>query len=243
MVRESSPVVANTVYWTALVTANDPFLVPGELTFDARGETPTWLRATAEPVRFDFGSALSNNSLASLMEDVDVLSQRFSVAVHSTSADDNLAVISAVSLTVQHLLHQAANVANNAIAVCCCLAGGLHLIAPLGGYFPDSTFTVNALLYKLKATLAPVLDDGNVQKMLKMWLLYIGGVSAVYAPERDWFVRHLVLVAAELRAKTWRDARPTLTFIMTHAVFCEEAFADLWLDVETKMKMLSMSDS
>lgn len=176
------------------------------------------------------------------MEDVDVLSQRFSIAVHSTSTDDNMDVISAVSLTVQHLLDQAANVPNSPTSISCCVAGALHLISPLGGYYPDSTFTVNALLYKLKSTLASVLDDDHVQPMLKLWLLYVGGVSAIYMPERDWFVRNIVPIAIELEANTWTDARPSLTFIMSHAVFCEQAFTDLWDDVSNKRKKLLMQD-
>lgn len=241
-IKESNSVVANTIYWIALVTASDPLLVHQDFKFDSSGVVPDWLRVTAEPIRFDFTTALSNPELARYMEDVDLLSQRFSSAVHSSSTDDNMQIVSAVSLTVQHLLYEAADVFNTAVAICCSIAGTLHLVSPLGGYYPDSTFAVNALLFKLKSTLGSVLEDESVEPTLKLWLLYVGGVSAVYMPERDWFVRHLVATANDLGLDEWKDVRPALTFLMTHAVFCENAFLDLWLDVEKKRKQLQLDE-
>ena len=97
------------------------------------------------------------------------------------------------------------------ISASCRYAATLDFFTPLGGSYPDPAMMINTPVHKLKAALTwilPPIDDARIELLL--WLLAVGGISAVNKGERGifyeipdyhWFVGQLVVLVADLNIK------------------------------------------
>lgn len=241
--KASSPVMANFTAWVALITATDPFLVPRELQFDERQGIHPCLAALSEPLRYDFDSAGVDPDMTRVLADVDALSQQFNTVIgEGASSEHSMAVVNAVTVTVQKCLRFAHRYdtqnPREALSAAVALAGAMHLMAPVGGAYPDSSHAVGSLMQKLKMKLAVLLDAEIPASPLLFWLLFVGGVSSVFLPDREFFNKHLAAVARDLGVFEWSQARTACASVIAHAVLCEGVFSRLWMDVEDKMRAL-----
>ncbi|KAI9717696.1 MAG: hypothetical protein M1828_007099 [Chrysothrix sp. TS-e1954] len=240
-VKASNSIVADIVHWTAMAVADDPMQLPFE--FERSDDPAPWLRVVSDPMRYDFSQLGLGEAFETTMANVDAISQRFSVVANNPSSEESVAVVDALALIIQRLLRLQFPVDRDFVIIAlgdsCRYVGALHIFSPLGGYYPDSTLMSNALMHRLKSSLSIVLDSEYESDYLLLWLLQVGGISAVTLPERRWFVGHLASVAQDLGIETWVQAERALTYVIWHAVFCGVVFQQLWSEVEIHRQRMS----
>lgn len=100
---------------------------------------------------------------------------------------------------------------------------------------------INSMVHKLKLSLEVMLSLAPTDHPLLPWLLSVGGIYSA-APERNWFVGHLVPVVVALRIHSWEDMRPHLTKVLWMSYFCEAPFYELWEEIEAKKNDLDLLD-
>ena len=179
--------------------------------------------------------------------EVNELSQRFTLNFNLNSTEFALSVLNQMSSLLQRVLSLAPLTDHgplvSSVSECCRIAAALHVFFPLSGNYPDPKFMVNALVYKLKASLTKMIQYVGTANQLLVWLLAVGGVSAFAMPERSWYVGHLVVVTTDLDIESWEEMKRYLIKVMELAVFCEESFSLLWDEVAAKKENLRLDES
>jgi hypothetical protein len=71
-----------------------------------------------------------------------------------------------------------------------------------------------------------------------LWILVLGGTSALGMEERGWFVRRLAHVSCTLSCSTWRDAEHIMSKHLWLQSACDGAGRELWEEVTWEMLLL-----
>jgi hypothetical protein len=230
----------------SMVAMNDSEIIPVE--FDrVEAGPPYWLpnAVRGDSCSKDFRKFGVEKAYSNILLEVDDLSQRFSEQLNYASARDGLSVVSQMSDLLQRLLRLAPAALDEplvaSVSESCRYAAALHVLYPLSGHYPDPTLMVRSLIYKLKFSLGPLLVQSEGAKHpLLLWILTVGAVSSLNTPEREWFVGHLVVVAADLDISTWGEMRNQLTTVIWHAIFCDNSFHGVWEEMVQKSESLKM---
>jgi len=118
------------------------------------------------------------------------------------------------------------------MAEACRLAVALHVMTPWRGLRPDPILAIHDLLHRFKACLGPVIASGPSNELI-LWLLFTGGVSALGAPERPWFVKYFVAAVGDLGLNQWEEVRSCLMKVIWHEILCERSYRKLWEEVKS----------
>ena len=192
---------------------------------------------------FDLSSADETQSL--ILQEANHMSQMFTTNIISPSTEEGLSVLDHLSSLIQALFQLApkpeADSVTARMLVSCRYAATLHVFFPLCGYYPDPRLMVNSIVHNLKASLDFYVVFLALHADLVLWMFFVGGVSACNMPERNWFVEHLVMMTEDFDIHSWQQMSSHLTSVVWYAVFCEESFRSLWLEIEAKSKVLDMN--
>ena len=235
----------------SLVAINELDLIPLDLgTTSPQSQYPS-TGLSHEGLNFtDLGV---DRATTDVMLEVEDLSRRYTPPDSYSSAEEATTVLSQFCSVLQRLLSKLAPASYNdkswefRISESCRYAAALHVFTPLSGFYPDPTLMINALVHKLKASLIWLLSPTKEERnQLLLWLLAIGGISAVKTgegstsikmPERRWFVAHLVVLVADLGIGSWEEFRH-LVKITWYDDFCEVSLGRLWEDVALRKEAL-----
>jgi hypothetical protein len=109
-------------------------------------------------------------------------------------------------------------------------------------YFPNPTLMLHTLVRDLKASLTHLIQAVGTRSHLLLWLLCVGGITAhSMAPERSWYIGHLVVVTSDLGIRSWEELRGYLVQLAFHDNFCDTSFHQLWDEVQQKQDFLSVT--
>jgi hypothetical protein len=124
----------------------------------------------------------------------------------------------------------------------CRHALALFLFLPFQNHYPDPRLVLNSFLHKLKFALKNIVPNLGSQSRFLLWLLAVGGVTALNVPERDWFVGHLVPVVAHLELRSWDAFVTALEGVVYIRNFLDGPFRELWEDVKFATEVLAEQD-
>jgi hypothetical protein len=211
-------------------------------------EESQWLQDAFTPSRdpnlLDFEAFGVVKTVSNIMLEIRHASCSYSTSLTDVAAPDSTFVQSLMCSILQRLLFLWPLVEDGPLVVCiseCCrLAASLLLCLPWVGNYPDPTFMINALLYKLKASLGCMVSPARTENQLLVWLLSVGGVLAYKIPERGWFVSQLVEVVTDLDIKSWDAMKGFLLKVLWFDPFCESPFRLLWEEVIYKKECLEL---
>lgn len=248
MIRSTNPMAANLVFWCAMVSINEPGLLPltyGDYNRDFDLSNPE----TATLITHDGGEADLRDSgvdvrTANLLHEVQRLSRLYSSTLHDRTPQEAVDVLSYLCSILDRLLQMSKLPSTDSpvpgLSQSCRIAGCLHVLAPMAGYSPDPTLMLHSLCRDLKASLTYMIRALGTKSYLLLWLLAVGGITAHSMPERTWFVGHLVVVVTDLSISNWEAMRRSLVKLAFHDNFCDENFNKLWNEVREKQKSLNL---
>ncbi|KAF2158833.1 hypothetical protein M409DRAFT_30705 [Zasmidium cellare ATCC 36951] len=248
-VKAENPMVANVLFWCALVAINEPALLP--LTYEDA------LEMIDQPQDADDASLLTHDGgeanlfdlgldpqTAFVLHDVQRLSRLYTATLSYGSPDEAMDVLSQLCIILQRLLTLSKLsddvTGTPGLSQSCRLAGVLHVFTPLSGYFPDPTMMLHALVRDIKSSLTKMIGATGTHSHLLLWLLGVAGITAHSMPERAWFVGHLVVVVQDLEIKSWQVFRSNLVKLAFHDNFCDVSFQALWDEVRQKQDALDV---
>lgn len=249
-IRATNAMAANVIFWVAMVSVNEPQLLP--LMYGDINREMDWLhnRLTAtllthdgsEANLIDFGVDLPT---ANILHEVQRLSRHYTSTVDYGTPQEATAVLSHLCSILDQMLQMSRVPSDDSpipgLSQSCRLAGCLHVFTPMSGYFPNPTLMLHTLVRDLKASLTLLIRAVGTQSHLLLWLLAVGGITAHSMPERAWFVGHLVVVITDLGITTWEDMRTYLVKLAFHDNFCDISFNALWSEVEKKQHILNLA--
>ncbi|KAK4542988.1 hypothetical protein LTR36_005986 [Oleoguttula mirabilis] len=202
---------ANVVFWCAMVSINEPTLLP--LTYGDQGHEMDWISnpetatlLTHDGNRADLAEFGVDLQTANVLHEVQRLSRLYTSAVEYGSPEEAVTVLSYLCSILERLLQ-------------------------MSKYFPNPTLMLHTLVRDLKASLTYTLRAIGTKSHLLLWLLSVGGITAHSMPERSWFVGHLVVVITDLGIGSWEAMRRHLVQFAFHDNFCDVSFNDLWEEV------------
>ena len=248
-IRSTNAMAANVVFWCALVSINEPMLLP--LTYGDLSRPIGWLNnpdtATLETHDgsntnlTEFGVDIPT---ANVLHEAQRLSRMYTLAANNESPQDAISLLSQLC-SVLELMLQMSKYSDHDSAIpglsqSCRLAGCLHIFTPMSGYFPNPTLMLHTLVRDLKASLTYVIHAIGTRSYLLLWLLSVGGITAHSMPERAWFVGHLVVVVTDLEILDWPSMRRHLVHLAFHDNFCDISFNALWEEVHRKQQVLNL---
>lgn len=246
-IKAGNQMVANVLFWCALVAINEPALLP--LTYEDALETvqPMQDEEDAYLLTHDGGEAnLFDVGLdpqtAYILHEVQRLSRLYTSTLNYGSPEEAMSVLSQLCIILQRLL-TLSRLSEDAtetpgLSQSCRLAGVLHVLTPLAGYFPNPTMMLHALVRDIKGSLTRMIGAIGTRSHLLLWLLGVAGITAHSMPERAWFVGHLVVVVQDLEIKSWEVFRSYLVKLAFHDNFCDVSFQALWEEVRRKQDAL-----
>jgi hypothetical protein len=92
--------------------------------------------------------------------------------------------------------------------------------------------TFNDLLRRLEACIYCIEMNTDMKRCevseFVLWLVFIGGTTALDGPSRAWFVAHLRKTATGLRIDRWDDVKVVLMKFLWVEKIHEASFLDLW---------------
>lgn len=245
-VRSTNPMVSNLVFWCAMVSMNEPSLLPlayGDAKMSLLNDPSTATLLTHDGGQanlFDFGVDVVT---ANVLHEVQRLSKLYTSTLLYGSAEEAVRVLSQLCSILEKMLQLSKEPSADSpipgLSQSCRLAGCLHLFTPLSGYFPSPTLLLHSLVRDLKASLTYMMRAlGGTRSHLLLWLLSVGGITAHSMPERAWFVGYLVVTVTDLGIDSWETMRQHLVALAFHDNFCDISFHALWLEVRRKQEVL-----
>ena len=233
----------------SLVAVNELQLIPVDL---GDADEQQWPHSFSPHERIDFAELGVDRATTDVMLEVEDLSRHYTATENHTSAEEAVCVLSHFCSVLQRLLQLAPASGNRRlefyISDSCRYAAALHVFTPLSGFYPDPTMMINTLVHKLKAALTWILPPlGERRNELSLWLLAIGGISAVKMeergmsykmPEHQWFLGHLVVLVADLNINNWDEFRQHLVKVTWYDNFCEDSLGRLWREIALKKEAL-----
>ncbi|KAK5174277.1 uncharacterized protein LTR77_001357 [Saxophila tyrrhenica] len=249
-VRTTNPMAANLVFWCAMVSVNEPSLLP--LTYGDATRELDWLQNpdTATLLTHDGGHANLRDFgvdvvTANVLHEVQRLSRLYTSTLNYGSTHEATTVLSYLCSVLERMLQLSQAPSNDSpipgLSQSCRLAGCLHIFTPMSGYFPDPTLMLHTLVRDLKASLTYMIRAVGTQSRLLLWLLSVGGITAHSMPERAWFVGHLVVAVTDLEILSWDAMRQNLVQLAFHDNFCDKSFHALWEEVRSKQEALYLT--
>ncbi|EMC98247.1 hypothetical protein BAUCODRAFT_23055 [Baudoinia panamericana UAMH 10762] len=171
VIRSTNPMASNIVFWCAMVSINEPQLLPLTYGDGARGiaslENPALVTLLThdgdEKNLLEFGVDVTT---ANILHEV----QRVSRLYTSTGP-----------IWLLQMSHTAASDSPiPGLSQSCRLAGCLHVFTPMSGYFPNPTLMLHTIVRDLKASLTHLIRALGTRSHLLLWLLAVGGITAHY---------------------------------------------------------------
>ena len=197
----------------------------------------------------DFNAFGVEKTVSNLMIEIRYLCLVFSrKTLQRNDAVSSVDVHSIVNSIGQRLLHiqplasMDPGSSSARITESCKFAALLFLFLPFDNHWPDPTLVINSFLHKLKSALCSLVPGCGIENQLHVWLLAVGGAVAVTLPEREWFVRHLVAVAADLELKCWDDMERCLERVIWIEDFDDARFHQLWKEMKRASESMAMQD-
>ena len=247
-IRNTNPMAANLVFWCAMISINEPTLLP--LTYGDDHLEIDWLHDvdTATLLTHDGGQAdLIEFGVdvvtANILHEVQHLSMLYTSTLAYNTPQDAITVLSYLCSILERLLRMSSSPSSDSpvpgLSQSCRLAGCLHVFTPMSGYFPNPTLMLQTLVRDLKSSLTHMMHAVGTQSSLLLWLLAVGGITAHAMPERAWFVGHLVVVVTDLGIQSWDAMRQYLVKLAFHDNFCDVSFNALWNEVKQKQAILN----
>jgi hypothetical protein len=115
----------------------------------------------------------------------------------------------------------------------------LHVVTAWRGLPPDGTLTINHLMHQLIACLKALLSiPGHSNNCLLLWIVSVGGVSALNMPERAWFVSHLAEMTEDMGIENWDEMKACVSRGIWHERLVGKSHKNLWNEVEGKRRVL-----
>ena len=119
----------------------------------------------------------------------------------------------------------------------------LHVITAWRGLPPDGTLTINHLMHQLIASLIVLMStQGYSYNIILLWIVAVGGVSALNMPERGWFVSHLADMTEQTGIENWADMKACISRGIWHERLVGKSHKKLWDVVEAKRKTFAMAE-
>lgn len=248
-VRNTNPMVANLVFWCAMISISEPTLLP--VTYGDENREIDWLHNidTATLLTHDGGQAdLTQFGVdvvtANILHEVQRLSILYTASLQYRTPQEAITVLSYLCSILERLLQMSKSPSDDSptpgLSQSCRIAGCLHVFTPMSGYFPNPTLMLHTLVRDLKASLTYMIRAVGTRSTLLLWLLSVGGITAHSMPERAWFVSHMVVVITDLRIETWDAMRGHLIKLAFHDNFCDTSFSALWIEVKRKQESLNI---
>ncbi|KAK4889150.1 hypothetical protein LTR27_012053 [Elasticomyces elasticus] len=249
-VRTTNSMAANVVFWCAMVSINEPMLLP--VSYGDNDRDVDWLNNPdvtsllthdgSEKDLMEFGVDVRT---ANILHEVQRLSRNYTATVQYGNPEEAATVLSYLCSVLERLLQMSRSPTDDSpiagLSQSCRLAGSLHIFTPMSGYFPDPTFMLSQLVRDLKSSLTRMIRAVGTRSHLLLWLLSVGGITAHKMPERAWFVGHLVVVITDLGIKQWAAMRQHLIQLAFHDNFCDESFGKLWQEVRARQERLNLT--
>ncbi|TKA74133.1 hypothetical protein B0A55_06832 [Friedmanniomyces simplex] len=249
-IRATNSMAANVVFWCAMVSINEPMLLP--VSYGDNDKDVDWLNNpdTANLLTHDgsekdlreFGVDVPT---ANILHEVQRLSRTYTATVNYGAPEEAATILSYLCSVLERLLQMSRSPAKDSpipsLSQSCRLAGCLHVFTPMSGYFPDPTLMLHQLVRDLKSSLTHMIRAVGTRSHLLLWLLSVGGITAHKMPERGWFVGHLVVVITDLGILNWPAMRRHLIQLAFHDNFCDENFGLLWKEVRARQELLDLT--
>jgi hypothetical protein len=113
----------------------------------------------------------------------------------------------------------------------------LHVFTAWRGLPPDGTLTINHLMHQLIDCVKEIFAmPGKVDDCLLLWILAVGGVSALDVPERKWFVSHLADMTDEMGIENWEDMKAHVSRVIWHERLAGRSYRKLWEEVDARRR-------
>ncbi|KAK1068697.1 hypothetical protein LTR74_005355 [Friedmanniomyces endolithicus] len=249
-IRRTNSMAANVVFWCAMVSINEPMLLP--VSYGDHERDVDWLNnpETASLLTHD-GSEKDLTEYgvdvptANILHEVQRLSRDYTSKVNYGIASEAATLLSYLCSVLERLLQMSRSPTHDSpipgLSRSCRLAGCLHVFTPMSGYFPDPTLMLHQLVRDLKSSLTHMIRAVGTRSHLLLWLLSVGGITAHKMPERGWFVGHLVVVITDLGIEDWLGMRQHLIKLAFHDNFCDESFGLLWREVRARQELLNVA--
>lgn len=106
---------------------------------------------------------------------------------------------------------------------------------------PIRSIDYTMLLSKLRAYLSILGDMDPATLDLRVWLLFMGGISSGSSSETDWFVSKLQNVFCMMAINTWEDARQILSRFWWIESLHEDTGRHLWDTVHNPLDATRLS--
>ena len=251
-VRRTNAMAANVVFWCAMVSINEPNLLP--FSYVDNNSSDEWLlnQETARLHTHDGGEANLGDFgvdviTANVLHEVQRLSRLYTATLEYGTPQEAITVLSYLCSILDRLMQLGKTCSEDSpvpgLSQSCRMAGVLHVFAPMSAYFPDPTIMLHTLVRDLKQSLTYMIRALGTQNHLLLWLLCVGGITAHSMPERLWFVGHLVVVVGDLAIHNWEEMRQYLVKLAFHDNFCDISFHALWDEVRQKQAALNLLPS
>ncbi|KAK6441433.1 hypothetical protein LTR95_002336 [Oleoguttula sp. CCFEE 5521] len=247
-IRSTCSMTANFIFWISMISTHEPSLL--QLGYGDLHNPPRWFHEReAQPLLthsgnfvdlLDFGVDVPT---ANLLREIQRLTKLYTTALDGESAEQATNILSHLCSVIDSLFQLSREQTMDAVipglSQSCRLAGCLHILTPMSGYFPNPTLMLHTLVRDLKSALTQVLSSlAGRSTHLLLWLLAVGGITAHSMPERSWFVGHLVVAITDLDIGNWDPFREYLVALAFHDNFCDISFQALWVEVERKRATL-----
>ena len=249
-IRNTNSMAANLVFWCAMVSVNEPMLLP--VTYGDQYREIDWIHneETATLLTHDGGQAnLSEFGVdvvtANVLHEVQRLSKLYTATLEYGTPQEANNVLSHLCSILERLLQMSKSSSDDSpvpgLSQSCRLARCLHVFVPMSGYFPNPTLMLHTLVRDLKSSLTYLIRALGTESHLLLWLLCVGGITAHSMPERAWFVGHLVVVITDLHIQNWESMRQHLVKLAFHDNFCDIGFNALWTEARRKQEALNLA--
>ncbi|KAH6673542.1 hypothetical protein B0J14DRAFT_50692 [Halenospora varia] len=243
-IRETSPALANLVFWFSLLISQESYFPPSENDFPF---LPSGFIESADGFEdadqinlYQFGI---EDNMAELMQEIRRLCRsQFS----PRNSDKPLVLVndihSMVNIPLQQDLHlqfiSDPNSLNFQLSEACRWGSAFFLLLPFDNHYPNPNLLMNTFIHKLKSALQPLVHGLADSNILMFWLLSLGAAHTKYLdlPEKDWFIGYLMTATDALGIRKWADMKSTLSQIAWTPAFQEHAFKSVWNELSRKYK-------
>ncbi|KAK5682692.1 hypothetical protein LTS10_005821 [Elasticomyces elasticus] len=219
-IRTTNSMAANVVFWCAMVSINEPLLLP--VSYGDNDRNVDWLNSpevtsllTHDGSEKDLREFGLDVRTASVLHEVQRLSRNYTATVQYGTPEEAATVLSHLCSVLERLLQMSRSSLDDSpvpgLSQSCRLAGALHVFTPMSGYFPNPALMLSQLVRDLASSLTQMLRAVGTRSHLLLRLLSVGGITAhKMLPERSWFVGHLVVVITDLGIEEWAAMRQHL---------------------------------
>ena len=121
----------------------------------------------------------------------------------------------------------------------CCRLGTLLFTRGISEQSVWPPLTRRALFNHVKESLCSHIKDDCSWINLKLWTLFMAGVTATGLPQRTWFIAQAASITLKLGKKNWEDIQVFLKQFWWLPKLQERSFKGLWEDIVNLHEFLS----